>query len=489
MAELLLTLGHNSSAIVVQDKKVVVGYEEERLSKVKSDSSFPKMAIAECMKHVTANITDIYVSHWFNTEELEDNKYWQQKYIEANFKNAKIHTLNKDFTHHDAHAQSVWNFSGTEEGLTVVADGFGNNAEVLSLYVDGVLDHRAYQYSKSLGLMYQYATSYLGLKENQDEYKLLGYEIHCKANIDDFAASISADLVKLLQDTITKFEYDMSVDLAKVKEKWYKIFDTVKAANHPDEEIRPLIAKLVQKVIETVILNFIAKYKAKFVQLSGGIFYNVKLNNAVLRHVDKLVINPLCGDQGCGLGMIKGLTYNDLYFGKREDSHFYLTPQVGTIAEFIKTEGFYDVMYGSMEFGPRALGHTTTYAKPLLENVEKINSLNRRSTIMPMAPVVTREFFEENFKDTEKIIKSEKYMICSFDFKTMKDEWRGAAHYDPDRDVYTGRVQVVDEGWIYTLVDMLGGILINTSSNFHGCPINFTLKDHNKMMEARNEKI
>ena len=41
---LLLTLGHNSSAVLMDDDKVVCGYENERLSKVKSDSAFSKFS-------------------------------------------------------------------------------------------------------------------------------------------------------------------------------------------------------------------------------------------------------------------------------------------------------------------------------------------------------------------------------------------------------------------------------------------------------------
>jgi len=42
---------------------------------------------------------------------------------------------------------------------------------------------------------------------------------------------------------------------------------------------------------------------------------------------------------------------------------------------------------GNMEFGPRALCNTSTLSLPYAENVEIINSLNKRNTVMPMAPV------------------------------------------------------------------------------------------------------
>ena len=43
------------------------------------------------------------------------------------------------------------------------------------------------------------------------------------------------------------------------------------------------------------------------------------------------------------------------------------------------------VVSGNMEFGPRALCNTSTLSLPYVENVEIINSLNKRNTVMPMA--------------------------------------------------------------------------------------------------------
>ena len=42
---LLITLGHNSSALFVDSDDKVIGYEQERLSGIKSDSQFPMDAI------------------------------------------------------------------------------------------------------------------------------------------------------------------------------------------------------------------------------------------------------------------------------------------------------------------------------------------------------------------------------------------------------------------------------------------------------------
>ncbi len=450
---LMVTVGHNSSAgLFAPTGECICAYEEERLSKVKADSSFPKLAITECLKYADKSDIDyIFISNWF-TNKIS-NKYVDEKFLKT-ICNTIIYSEEKGVSHHLNHAYSVWNFSGTTDGLTIVADGFGNNEEVISIYKDGTLVEKVYGYENSLGLMYQYATSAAGLKENQDEYKLLGYEISSdttdlliKMPNQDFNIQSSDELINYAK-------------LRKVKKYWYKEFSKFR--------IRANIAHQAQMLLEHEINKILDKYNPTFVQLSGGVFYNVKLNNMILRKVDKLCINPVCGDQGNIFGL-PGLNFDNLYLGKRVIKHKYPNPDKEITEVFI----------GDMEFGPRALCHTSTLATPTKHNVEVINTYNNRDTVMPMAPVVTREFFNENFKDTNKIIKSEKYMICAFDFKEIKEEYKGAAHYDPWRDVYTGRVQVLDkDDELYEFVKDRGGILINTSLNYHGQPILFDNTDY-----------
>ena len=138
--KLLLTLGHNSSAILVDNNKVLIGYEEERLSGVKSDSRFPTLSLKEIFKYYNQDdVDEIFISHWFWDLNLTNNKYYDKDFIQSAFPNATISTITSTNTHHDLHAKSVWNFcDGDSLGLTIVADGFGTFGECLSLYVDSV---------------------------------------------------------------------------------------------------------------------------------------------------------------------------------------------------------------------------------------------------------------------------------------------------------------------------------------------------------------
>jgi carbamoyltransferase len=175
--------------------------------------------------------------------------------------------------------------------------------------------------------------------------------------------------------------------------------------------------------------------------------------------------------------------YDNLYWGKRETG---MTQSLDRTHKVLEKDGRCEVFRGNMEFGPRALCNTTMLAYPTMENVEAINAENGRDTVMPMAPVVTMEFAEEMFEDIEKTPRSKHFMIIAYDFKHMYDSIRGAAHYDSDRNVYTGRIQVSMEPELTRLLEKHNGILLNTSLNAHGQPIIYDNTNYGIMKQIQN---
>ena len=59
---------------------------------------------------------------------------------------------------------------------------------------------------------------------------------------------------------------------------------------------------------------------------------------------------------------------------------------IDRISELLKQDKIVNIMTDDLEFGPRALGSTTTMALPTRNNVSYINKLNNRNDVMPMAP-------------------------------------------------------------------------------------------------------
>lgn len=562
MNYLLLTLGHGSSAIFVDCDNgnsqgvEVIGYEQERLSGIKSDSQFPIDAINEIRKHVACEKfkgCTALISHWFNLHEddikagvIQPSKYFTPNDISWLFEIGvkEIKSMTFDFTHHDAHAYSAYAFYKYYANLAtnshaplhvIVADGFGNNEEVLSVYeTDSTatkplqLLHRAYGYNQSLGLLYQYATSYVGMKENQDEYKFLGYEPMIYTVLDansinklySLADSTSFNLFNEIMQNTKRIEANGTIinfeKLKSTKEHFYCIFDEVikeisDSIEVTSDEARTIIAFFVQYIVEKVMKLIVREFGMQNVIVVGGCFYNVKLNNSILKNTDGyFCAMPLAGDQGAAVGLLEKegiqFPFDTLAIGKRNfynarklvnnhkfrahihycetnstnELHFY----ADVIAEDISNGKMVNVVNGNMEFGPRALCNTSTLFLPTAENAKKNNRMNGRNEVMPFAPVCTVSNAKRLFgPELDRVIGSDRFMICTheYDDKPYTNHYAGVMHQVPLMTKFTGRPQVVRP------CTFMNGVLdrvqratdyqciVNTSFNVHGQPIVFNL--------------
>jgi predicted NodU family carbamoyl transferase len=508
MYSLAISVGHNSSAVLIQDGHIIAGYEEERFSGKKADSAFPFESILELKRRypIPADVA-IYVSHWFPNGVLEDEtKYWSKKLILHMFPSATIESIYKTFTHHDAHMESVRVFAEhdfAEDYHVFVMDGFGTGGEIITVYECHrfqqpriILKFKGYMYS--LGLFYQYATAYCGMKMHNHEYKMLAYETHI--------LEVKGLDLQLFCQSIDEFSYNV-VKMMKLKSHAEENLDNLSATKSfvdktldihlkffgfegTDERTkRILVSFFAQRHIENVTFGVMSAIKPTNLLVAGGLFYNVKLNNMLANITPgKFCAMPLAGDQGAGIGVYQH--YNGdlkwpghLFWGHRDLSGIIELPGIvhttggdatyDAVYKGIKKNGFINLVRGSMEFGPRALCNTSTLAFPLKEIGEKINLMNDRTNEMPFALVMTKREAEWYFEHTNKIHKSLGYMIVTRKFR--KDRHRNVvagAHHYPVLDYWTCRPQVVehDGGLMSRLVDYFGP-LINTSWNYHGVPI------------------
>jgi len=367
--------------------------------------------------------------------------------------------------------------------------------------------------------MYQYATAFLGMKMHEDEYKLLGYEVRVKPTHVEKLTNLAHQHV---EGWFTRVGvphlgsmYDPIFNLAAldaVREHYFTRFSNILTAlgltdpNAP--EARAAIAYYVQHVLETCVMAVLDGYDVDNLIVSGGCFYNVKLNKVLVEYLPaggKFCAYPLAGDQGNALGLyfmdFPSFEFPaDLFWGHRklEDvgevaglEYISQANVTDRVLELLHQYGYVNLVRGSMEFGPRALCHTSTLARPWGEVVDVINIANNRNTVMPMAPVVTRNQYRKLFKHTDKVWKSEKYMITALEYQCQPPNILGAAHEYryPWEHHYTGRPQVCDMG--DPMIDILTeiGLLINTSFNYHGKPIAFDMPsviENHQLQHARN---
>jgi len=508
---LILTLGHGSSAIYIKDDKVVNGYQTERISGDKSDSRFPAMAIEEIMRYdnIQKDIP-IMVSHWSPSGNIYSlsKKHWNPEYLKREFPDSETYFCNVNFTHHMAHAMSAMSYTGPmpDDTWVIVADGFGNCSEVLSIYKihKGVLTvvDKIRGYCSSLGLLYQYATDYVGMKMNQDEWKMNAYACCIdKSKIPSLKAIANIMISEILrnhQDKSVGHFDDPVVFHSSLSYTHLQVTTSLSRWFKPENVAE--IAFTMQKVVERVLGFYISGYGMKRVVLVGGVFMNVQLNEHICNLVDTIAVMPLSGDCGAGLGIFKSINpsfkLNDSFcWGKRsliglEAPNLEYSHDVETDLITLLDKGLIvNVVRSNMEFGERAYCNTSTIAAPIISNAMKINELNSRNHIMPMAPVMTRDQYHSLFENTEKVHKSVEHMIMSLRYKGNSDDLSGVRHYIPDLDAYTGRPQVVDEDHYMHKVCSKFGPLINTSFNAHGRPICYSKRDiyHSHMNQVSKD--
>lgn len=508
---------------MVEDDRIVWGYENERVSGVKSDSRFPSGALSFNTDNRPPDI--VYATHWSPDGALSSmgDKYWKPE----TFDGVPIVSLRPDFTHHDAHLASAMSYAGpafpNHGTIALVVDGFGNFGEHFSVYrlsetSPPHLIRRYRGYDTSLGLWYQYATAFMGLKMHEDEYKLLGYEAHATDAQYKQAMLLARDTVEKwlqnMQSSIYRSEYDPVYNLnalAATRERVFAHLTEVCKLMYIEDPTsfngRCGLSVYVQAVLEQVVLSVLQEHRAFNVLLSGGVFFNVKLNLQILRAVPGMVcISPLAGDQGNALGLYAYHNPNfkwpkDLNWGRRALRPMGTVPNLVVLDEeaaldevvrCIRKFGFVNLVRGDMEFGPRALCNTSTLALPHARVVEIINDMNARNTVMPMAPVMTRFMYSTLFRDAHRLWNSEKHMICAMEFLDADAAalMLGAAHaYNHPRSHYTGRPQVVehDDFFMRNLLEVFDHPLINTSFNYHGKPIALGMSHviDNHMMQYR----
>lgn len=508
---LVLTLGHNASAIVVRDGQILGGYEEERFSKIKSDSSFPRKSIDRLIHYFGASFDDICIGHWFTNGILSNNKYIDMDYLNA--LSGQINSISEGLTHHDTHLLSAQVFAKhygmPAEHTAIVADGFGTYGECISVYdcttLGYILRSRYFGYGKSLGMLYQYATAYLEMKMHNHEYKMLGYEAHIHevadaatlSRLNEIIALDSRAWVKSMYNDFVEKDTDPIVNKAalaatqeSIANRLDGVLEQLERTDCSLADKRVLISYYVQGIVEAVMAAIVELERPKNLLVAGGLFYNVKLNHKLSNMVEKFCAMPLAGDQGAGLGVYHGVHgdltwpghvawgHRDLYnIGKDIPRIFEVDAgeAVSIAMEQLQKNKMVNIVRGSMEFGPRSLCNTATIAIPDMATVERINAMNDRTSIMPMAPAMTRAQANEYLVDCDKIVGSLDYMIVTRDVKPEKVELiTGASHAYPIEDRATCRPQIVDDNDLVmtTLLNEFGP-LINTSFNYHGVPIVF----------------
>ncbi len=339
-------LGHDSSAAIVIDGKIIAAAEEERFIRDKhAKNIMPLEAAKYCLKEagITPDQVDIVAfpygeipltsaarwhyakRHWYAPDRALDALFNGNRRFRRN--RDKTLTLMKELgltkakfvpvEHHLTHASSAYHLSGFKEKTAIVGiDGKGEYATTFFGYGENGKIHKIKEFydPDSLGGMYGAITEYLGFEMLDGEFKVMGMAPYGDASKYDLSRLVSFENGELKIDT----DFVNVVGIRRYKENGRghyfspKLVEWLGPKRAGDEIDDPYIhyAASVQALLEDIALKMIDYYVGDIIRqtgriaMAGGVALNVKLNQRIIAmpSVKELFVQPASGDAGTALG-------------------------------------------------------------------------------------------------------------------------------------------------------------------------------------------
>ena len=332
---------HDSAAALVEDGRIVAAAQEERFTRKKHDSSFPKNAIAYCLEEAGARLDELdhvvfYDKPFLKFERLLETyialaprgfrsfrmaiPLWlKEKLFQKSLLKGELKQFAEGFDiarllfceHHLSHAASAFYPSPYEEAVVLTMDGVGEWATTSAAMGSGknLEVFQEIHFPHSLGLLYSAFTYYTGFKVNSGEYKLMGLAPYGEPKYKNL---ILDNLIDLKADGSFRLDlsyFDYCTGLTMTNERFSALFgEPVRAPEKPLTEFHMDVAASIQAVLDEAVLrltrSLAKKTGAKNLCLAGGVALNCVANGKVLRDgaFENIWIQPAAGDAGGAVG-------------------------------------------------------------------------------------------------------------------------------------------------------------------------------------------
>ena len=225
----------DTSACLVKDGKLIAAVEEERFTRIKHFTGFPKNSINFCLKEGRVELEDVdYICVNYNTNYNFKEKaifslknFYKSNFFKKAFFSLKKKSLKRLFMkfynldiskkvkfipHHLAHIASTFYFNKVESSLGFSFDGSGDfsTVEIFNLGKKIKLLEKV-NYPDSLGIFYQAFTQFLGFKNYGDEYKVMGLASYGKPIYKDRIIKILTNKKNFFKLDLNYFDHHQSV--------------------------------------------------------------------------------------------------------------------------------------------------------------------------------------------------------------------------------------------------------------------------------------
>jgi len=349
---------HDSAAAILIDGEIIAAAQEERFTRKKHDSSFPKNAVDFVLKYSKLKLSDVDYIVFFEKPFLKferlletyvafapkgftqfvksmpvwlRDKLFQKKQLlnflkeqDENFKdNGKLYFSE----HHLSHAASAFYPSPFEEAIVLTADGVGEWATTTVAIGKGsnLEIKKEIYFPHSLGLLYSAFTYYLGFKVNSGEYKLMGLAPYGEPKYSKIIKEYLVDIKEDGSFRLNQDYFDYATGLKMINKKFNSLFNHEPRDSKKEKlnQFHMDIAASIQEVTEEIILKIITslknEYQIKNLCLAGGVALNCVANGKILNSkiFENIWIQPAAGDAGGSLGAALAFWYLELK-NKRE---------------------------------------------------------------------------------------------------------------------------------------------------------------------------
>ncbi|MBI3951339.1 MAG: hypothetical protein HY314_12890 [Acidobacteria bacterium] len=476
-------IGHDSSATLVRDGRIIADVAEERFTRVKHYAGLPFESIEFCLKYAGLDSREIDVVAFSSSVPPSGAKLLfpdldlRRSDVRGMVKEAVLPMVSREVRrnglpvylkpfrtnpsievelveHHEAHAASAYYTCGrplSERVLIATLDGMGQG---ISCAVwrgeNGRLEPLLKINTRgSIGWFYSNVTEALGWWHGDGEGKTMGLAPYgnasaAKGAFDGFYPRFeNGELVEPYD-----FGQLQSIEIAGAKH--HHLPDAVKfvalmSRYHPED-----LAAEAQEILEREVMNLVlpcVRWEgAKTLACAGGVFLNVKLNQRIWYggHVEHHHIYPNAGDSGLAVGAALAayhrrnpgtplLSIDDLYKGpeyspeeieamlKARDVKFFRPDDlVATIASDLARNKIVGWFQGRMESGPRALGNRSILMSA--NDPRNKDVLNARVKFREAFRPFCPSLLAEDGEVYLKKARSEEFMITSFDVTDQKRE-------------------------------------------------------------------
>jgi carbamoyltransferase len=515
--------GHNSSAALVSDGKLVYYLEEERLSRIKRDGNPFRAIIDICSKY---KINELIIGGTKDPSESHSLPWTgETSYIALVRKyNPGVKVIIANHVHHMLHASCAFINSGFSEASIVIIDGAGSKEEsngVVSFECESLWEGNR----KGLALInksvwseqdsavtitktYEAVTEYLGW-EGIEGGKTMGLAPYGKYNsniptlfkngrgqksifIPSYPAGAFIDIKNypIFQQKYSPKEWH--TDPSKLTEIEADLAWQIQ--NDTQEEV----AKLIEKSIELT--------GNKQICIAGGYGLNCVTNYWLKKRFPDLEIyhEAISHDGGTAIGAAylgwqnyqpntRFPKQTSIYYGPQYNNNKYLTTiknytemfnvydiKPENVAKLIAENNIVTIFQGRSEAGPRALGNRSILYNPTDPNgKDYVNKVKNREWFRPFAGSVLKENAHEWF-DMAGLEESPFMMYAMDVWPDKQEQIKAITHVDG-----TCRIQTVTEEQnphYYKLIQEFGKItgvpiLFNTSFNLAGDPLVETIED------------